>query len=75
MDRDYCTSTPDQAGLRRYRRRVTDGLRIEGVFCTGVMGEFWTLMKEERKRVVKIVVEEARGDCKVRITRSTRLWN
>ena len=75
MDRDYCTSAPDQAGLRRYRRRVTDGLRIEGVFCTGVKGECWMLMKEKRKRVVKIVVEEARGDCKVSTTRLTRLWN
>ena len=59
MDRDYCTSAPDQAGLRRYRRRVTYGLRIKGVFCTGVKGECWMLMKEKRKRVVKIVVEEA----------------
>lgn len=55
----------DEAGLRRNMRHVTDGLRIEGVFCTGVMGEFWALTKEERKRVVEIVVEEARGKCKV----------
>jgi len=55
----------DEAGLRRNMRHVTDGLRIEGVFCTGVMGEFWALTKEERKRIVEIVVEEARGKCKV----------
>ena len=30
------------------------------------MGEFWSLTKEERKRIVEIVVEEARrGGCKV----------
>lgn len=55
----------DEAGLRRNMRHITDGLRIDGVFCTGVMGEFWALTKEERKRVVEIVVEEARGKCKV----------
>jgi len=55
----------DEAGLRHNMRHVTDGLAIEGVFCTGVMGEFWALTKEERKRVVEIVVEEARGKCKV----------
>jgi 4-hydroxy-tetrahydrodipicolinate synthase len=47
-------------------RHLTGGLKIEGVFCTGVMGEFWSLTKDERKRIVEIVVEEARrGGCKV----------
>jgi 4-hydroxy-tetrahydrodipicolinate synthase len=56
----------DEAGLRHNMRHVTGNLKIEGVFCTGVMGEFWSLTKEERKRVVEIVVEEARrGGCKV----------
>jgi 4-hydroxy-tetrahydrodipicolinate synthase len=48
----------DEAGLRRNMQRIAD-LKIQGVFCTGVMGEFWSLRKEERKRVVEIVVEEA----------------
>ncbi|MGZ8211064.1 MAG: dihydrodipicolinate synthase family protein [Burkholderiales bacterium] len=48
----------DEAGLRSNMKRVAD-LKIQGVFCTGVMGEFWSLKKEERKRVVEIVVEEA----------------
>ena len=48
----------DEAGLRSNMKRVAD-LKIEGVFCTGVMGEFWSLTKEERKRIVEIVVEEA----------------
>jgi 4-hydroxy-tetrahydrodipicolinate synthase len=55
----------DEAGLRRNMRHLTDTLAIDGVFCTGVMGEFWALTKEERMRVVEVVVEEARGKCGV----------
>lgn len=55
----------DEAGLRRNMRYYTDALAIDGIFCTGTMGEFWALTKEERKRVVEIVVEEARGKCRV----------
>ena len=55
----------DEAGLRRNMRYFTDGLGIDGIFCTGTMGEFWALTKEERKRIVEIVVEEARGKCRV----------
>lgn len=55
----------DEPGLRRNMRVFADGLGIEGIFCAGTMGEFWALTKEERKRVVEIVVEEARGKCRV----------
>lgn len=55
----------DEAGLRRNMRHFTDGLGVDGIFCTGTMGEFWALTKEERNRAVEIVVEEARGKCKV----------
>ena len=56
----------DEAGLRRNMQHLTRDLHIEGVFCTGVMGEFWSLTKEERKRIVQVVVEEAhRGGAKV----------
>jgi 4-hydroxy-tetrahydrodipicolinate synthase len=55
----------DESGLRRNMRHFTDGLGVAGIFCTGTMGEFWALTKEERKRVVEIVVEEAKGKCKV----------
>jgi 4-hydroxy-tetrahydrodipicolinate synthase len=55
----------DEAGLRRNMRYYTDGLGVDGIFCTGTMGEFWALTKEERNRAVEIVVEEARGKCKV----------
>jgi len=56
----------DEAGLRHNMRHLTGNLGVEGVFCLGVMGEFWALTKEERKRVVEIVVDEARrGGCRV----------
>ncbi len=53
----------DEAGLRRNMRHFTDVLHVEGVFCTGNMGEFWALTTAERRRVVEIVAEEARGKC------------
>jgi 4-hydroxy-tetrahydrodipicolinate synthase len=55
----------DEPGLRRNMRYLTDTLHVNGVFCTGVMGEFWALTKDERKRVVEVVVEEARNKCGV----------
>jgi len=55
----------DEAGLRRNMRYLINTLGVDGVFCTGVMGEFWSLTKEERKRVVEAVVEEARNSCRV----------
>lgn len=36
-------------------------LKIDGVFCTGVMGEFWALSQKERKRAVEVIVENTRG--------------
>ncbi|MBI4205011.1 MAG: dihydrodipicolinate synthase family protein [Betaproteobacteria bacterium] len=55
----------DEAGLRHNIRYFTDRLGVDGIFCTGTMGEFWALTKEERIRTVEIVVEEARGKCRV----------
>ena len=55
----------DETGLRGNMRHFTEGLGVAGIFCAGTMGEFWALTKEERKRVVEIVVEEARGKCRV----------
>jgi 4-hydroxy-tetrahydrodipicolinate synthase len=55
----------DESGLRHNVRRLTDALRIDGVFCTGVMGEFWSLTLDEWRRCIEIVVEEARGKCRV----------
>src|SRR6266852_5158603 len=55
----------DEPGLRQNMRYFTDVLHLDGVFCTGNMGEFWALTKEERLRAVEVVLEEARGKCKV----------
>jgi 4-hydroxy-tetrahydrodipicolinate synthase len=38
-----------------------DGLGVDGIFCGGVMGEFWALSVEERRRVHELVAERARG--------------
>jgi 4-hydroxy-tetrahydrodipicolinate synthase len=44
---------------------VTDRLGVGGIFCTGVMAEFWALGMEERKRSVETVVTAAAGKCPV----------
>jgi 4-hydroxy-tetrahydrodipicolinate synthase len=38
-----------------------EGLRVDGIFCGGVMGEFWALSLDERKRVHELVVRRAAG--------------
>jgi 4-hydroxy-tetrahydrodipicolinate synthase len=38
-----------------------DGLRVDGIFCGGVMGEFWALSLDERKRVHELVAHRAAG--------------
>jgi 4-hydroxy-tetrahydrodipicolinate synthase len=55
----------DREALATDMDYVTDDLNVGGVFCTGVMGEFWSLDVEERKQSVETVVEAARGKCPV----------
>ncbi len=55
----------DEDALRANMRHLTDELHVDGVFCTGIMGEFWSLTKAEWMRSIEIVVEEARGRCSV----------
>jgi len=38
-----------------------DGLGVEGIYCGGVMGEFWALTLPERKRVHELVVQQNAG--------------
>jgi 4-hydroxy-tetrahydrodipicolinate synthase len=45
--------------------RLTDGLGVDGVFCAGVMSEFWALSVAERHRLVAAVTEAANGKCQV----------
>ena len=57
--------TLDEAALRRDLDRLTGDLRIDGIFCGGVMSEFWALSGAERRRLVEVVVECCRGTCPV----------
>jgi len=51
----------DEKGLRRDLNRYIDELKIEGLFTGGLVGEYWTLTLEERKRGQEIIVEEVAG--------------
>lgn len=55
----------DEPGLRRNLRYFADDLKIDGVFTGGLVGEYWSLTKEERKRALEIVVDECRGKMQV----------
>jgi 4-hydroxy-tetrahydrodipicolinate synthase len=51
----------DEGALARSVDHYISGLRVDGIFCGGVMGEFWALSLEERKRVHELVVRQAAG--------------
>jgi 4-hydroxy-tetrahydrodipicolinate synthase len=51
----------DEDALARSVDHYITGLRVDGIFCGGVMGEFWALSLEERKRVHELVVLQAAG--------------
>ena len=55
----------DEAALRRDLDRLTAGLGVDGIFCGGVMSEFWALSGAERRRLAEIVVDHCRGRCPV----------
>jgi 4-hydroxy-tetrahydrodipicolinate synthase len=54
-------SQVDEDTLAASVERYIDRLRVDGIFCGGVMGEFWALTLEERKRVHELVVRQAAG--------------
>ena len=51
----------DQDALARSVEYYVDGLRVDGIFCGGVMGEFWALSLDERKHVHELVVQQTAG--------------
>lgn len=51
----------DEGALRKAVDHYIDGLEVDGIFCGGVMGEFWALTVEERARVHEVVISAA-GD-------------
>jgi 4-hydroxy-tetrahydrodipicolinate synthase len=51
----------DEDLLRAAVEHYVDGLKVDGIFCGGVMGEFWALTVAERMRVHELVAEQAAG--------------
>ena len=51
----------DQDALARSVEYYVDGLRVDGIFCGGVMGEFWALSVDERERVHELVARAVHG--------------
>jgi 4-hydroxy-tetrahydrodipicolinate synthase len=55
----------DLGSLRTDLGRLTGDLNIDGIFCGGVMSEFWALSDAERRRLVEVTVAETDGLCPV----------
>jgi len=51
----------DEAALRRDVRRYVDGLKVDGLFIGGLLGEVWSLTMEDRYRGQQIVLDEVKG--------------
>jgi 4-hydroxy-tetrahydrodipicolinate synthase len=51
----------DEDRLAASVEHYVDALAVDGIFCGGVMGEFWALTLGERMRVHELVVEAAGG--------------
>jgi 4-hydroxy-tetrahydrodipicolinate synthase len=55
------TGEIDEGSLRKAVDYYIEGLEVDGIFCGGVMGEFWSMTVEERGRVHELVVGAAAG--------------
>jgi 4-hydroxy-tetrahydrodipicolinate synthase len=51
----------DEETLERSVEHYVEGLHVDGIFCGGVMGEFWALTLAERKRVHEVVHRQVAG--------------
>jgi 4-hydroxy-tetrahydrodipicolinate synthase len=51
----------DEGALRKAVDYYIEGLDVDGIFCGGVMGEFWAMTTEERALVHELVVNAAAG--------------
>lgn len=51
----------DEGALRKSVDYYIEGLSVDGIFCGGVMGEFWAMTTEERALVHELVVNAAAG--------------
>jgi 4-hydroxy-tetrahydrodipicolinate synthase len=59
------TGQLDEAAQLGDLDRLTGALGISGIFCGGVMSEFWALSGAERRQLIEVAVERARGRCPV----------
>jgi len=48
----------DEGQIRKDVRYYVDRLKLDGLFCGGLVGECWSLTLDERKRGQEIVVSE-----------------
>ena len=55
------TGEIDEGVLRKSVDYYIEGLGVDGIFCGGVMGEFWSMTLEERARCHELVVGTAAG--------------
>jgi 4-hydroxy-tetrahydrodipicolinate synthase len=55
------TGEIDEGVLRKAVDYYIEGLEVDGIFCGGVMGEFWSMTVEERARCHELVVSAASG--------------
>ena len=51
----------DEEALAASVEHYVEGLSVDGIFCGGVMGEFWALSLAERKRVHELVAGQVAG--------------
>lgn len=51
----------DEGALRKSVDYYIEALAVDGIFCGGVMGEFWSMTVEERARCHELVVGAAGG--------------
>ena len=54
-------SQVDEDALAALVEHYIDRLHVDGIFCGGVMGEFWALSLAERKLVHELVARQAAG--------------
>jgi 4-hydroxy-tetrahydrodipicolinate synthase len=51
----------DEDALAASVEHYVEGLKVDGIFCGGVMGEFWALTVPERRRVHELVHRQVAG--------------
>jgi len=51
----------DEAALRASVEHYIEALQVDGIYCGGVMGEFWSMSVPERRRVHELVADTAAG--------------